>query len=114
MRRTVLLEMRCSECGFRLDPVNESQQACPACGRDPISCEAVGDSSGIAAVLADVATLADHLPLPPHDMEEPMVDDSEVAYLPDPELDLILTDAEAYINALFEGPILVAGNHLIN
>jgi len=114
MRRTVLLEMRCSECGFRLDPVNESQQVCPACGRDPVGCEAVEDVSGIAAALADVATLADRLPLPPPDMEEALADDSEVAYLPDPELELILTDAEAYTKALFEGPILVAGNHLIN
>ena len=107
------MEMRCSECGFRLDPVNESQQVCPACGRDPISCEGVEDSSGIAAALADVATSAGNFPLPPHDMEA-LADDSEVAYLPNPELDLILTDAEAYIKWLFEGPILVAGNHLIN
>ena len=114
MRRTVLLEMRCSECGFRLDPVNESQQVCPACGRDPTRCEAVEDGSGLAAALGDVAALADDLPLPPHDMEEALADDSEVAYLPDPELELILTDAEAYTKALFEGPILVAGNHLIN
>ncbi|SRR5579883_835096 len=114
MRRTVLLEMRCSECGFRLDPVNESQQVCPACGRDPIRCEAVGDGSGIAAALADVATLADHLPLPPHDTEEALADDSEAAYVPDPELDILSTDAEAYIKALFEDPILVAGNRVIN
>jgi len=114
MRRTVLLEMRCSECGFRLDPVNESQQVCPACGRDPIRCETVEDSSGIAAALADIATLAEHLPLPSHDMEEALADDSEAVCLADPELDLILTDAEAYIKALFEGPTLVAGNHLIN
>ena len=109
-----MLQMRCSECGFRLDPDNESQPVCPACGRDPIRCEAVEDGSGIAAALAGVATLADHLPLPPHDMEEALADDSEVGYLPDPELDLILTDAEAYIKALFEGPILVARNNLIN
>ena len=108
------MEMRCSECGFRLDPVNESQQVCPACGHDPIRCEAVEDGSEIAAALADVATVADHLPLSPHDVEEAVADDSDMAYLLDPELDLILTDGEAYIKALFEGPILVAGNHLIN
>jgi hypothetical protein len=28
--------MRCPECGFRLDPVNESQIVCPACGADPM------------------------------------------------------------------------------
>ena len=109
-----MLQMRCSECGFRLDPDNESQPVCPACGCHPIRCEQAEDDSGIATALADVAALADDLPLPPHDMEEALADDSEVPYLPDPELELILTDAEAYIKSLFEGPILVAGNHLIN
>ena len=106
--------MRCPECGFRLDPVNESQQVCPACGRQPARCEQAEDDSGIAAALAEVASLAEHLPLPPQGMEVSLAVDPEVDYLPDPELDLSLADAEAYIKALFEGPILVAGNHLIN
>jgi hypothetical protein len=106
--------MHCSECGFKLDPVNESQQVCPACGRDPIRCEGAEDDSGIATALADVASLADHLPLLREGMEEALAVDSEADYLPDPELDLILADAEAYIKALYEGPILVAANHLIN
>jgi len=109
-----LLQMRCPECGFKLDPVNESQQVCPACGRDPIRCEQMEDDSGIAAALADVASMADHLPLPSQGMEEAVALDPEVDYPPDPELDMIFADAEAYIKALFGGPILVAGNHLIN
>ena len=109
-----MLEMHCPECGFRLDPVSESQQVCPACGRDPIRCEQAEDDSGIAAALADVASLAAHRPLPTQSIEEALAVDPEVDYPPDPELDLILADAEAHIKALFEGPILVAGNHLIN
>lgn len=109
-----MLEMRCPECGFRLDPVNESQQACPACGGQPAPCERAEDDSGIAAALADVASLADHLRLPPEGMEEALAVDPEVDYPPDPELDLIFADAEAHLKALLEGPILVAGNHLIN
>ena len=109
-----MLQMRCSECGFRLDPDNESQPVCPACGRHPIRCEQAEDDSGIAAALADVANLAARLPLPTQSMEEALAVDPEVAYPPDPELDLILADAEAYMKALFEGPILVAGKHLIN
>lgn len=26
--------MRCSECGFRIDELNESQPVCPSCGAD--------------------------------------------------------------------------------
>ena len=38
----------------------------------------------------------------------------EIDYVPDPELDLAIADAEALREALTEGPILVAGNRLIN
>jgi hypothetical protein len=40
--------------------------------------------------------------------------ESETDYVPDPELDLAIADAEALREALTEGPILVAGNRLIN
>ena len=109
-----MLEMHCPECGFGLDPVNESQQVCPACGRQPARCEPVEDDSGIVAALGDVASLADHLPHPLQGVDEALIDDPEVDYPSDPELDLILADAEAHIKALFERPILVAGNHLVN
>ena len=109
-----MLQMRCSECGFSLDPDNESQPVCPACGGHPTGCEQAEDDLGIAAALADVASLAAHLPLPTQSMDEALAVDPELDYFPDPELDLILADAEAYIKALFESPILVAGNHLIN
>jgi hypothetical protein len=38
----------------------------------------------------------------------------ETVHAPDPELDLAIADAEALREALTEGPILVAGNRLIN
>jgi hypothetical protein len=38
----------------------------------------------------------------------------EIDYVPDPELDLAIADGEALREALTEGPILVAGNTLIN
>ena len=38
----------------------------------------------------------------------------EIDYVPDPELDLAIADGEALMAALTEGPILVAGNRLIN
>jgi hypothetical protein len=41
---------------------------------------------------------------------EPEVED----YVSDADLDLIIADAEALRAALAEGPILVAGNKLIN
>ena len=108
-----MLEQRCSECGFRLDPDNESQQVCPACGRDPIRWEAVEYDSEITAALAVRAILGDQPPLP-QSMEEALPVDSDVDYLSDPELDQIMAQAEADIRARFEGPILVAGNQLIN
>jgi hypothetical protein len=106
--------MRCSECGFSLDPVNESQQVCPACGRDPMRCEEVEYGSGIAPALADLASLTDHFPLTFQGMEETRAVDSEVDYLSDAELELILADAEAYMKVLFESAILLTGNHRVN
>jgi len=38
----------------------------------------------------------------------------EVAYAPDPELDLAIDDAEGLLKALTDGPVLVAGNSLVN
>jgi hypothetical protein len=38
----------------------------------------------------------------------------EVDYIPDPELELMLGDGEHLRLALSEGPVLVAGNKLIN
>jgi len=67
-----LPDVSCLECGFKLDPTNESQVVCPACGADPNG------------------------------------------PLTDPELDLAIAESEALLDSLTEGPVLVAGNTLIN
>ena len=106
--------MLCPECGFRLDPYNESQAVCPACGADPNTPVRLNDDLSIAAALADgegfgeaPVTLSDVL-----DLDAAM--EPEIDYVPDPELDLAIADGEALMCALTEGPILVAGNRLIN
>ena len=38
----------------------------------------------------------------------------DVAYTPDPELDFAIDDAEGLLKALTDGPVLVAGNSLVN
>jgi hypothetical protein len=38
----------------------------------------------------------------------------DVAYTPDPELDFAIDDAEGLWKALTDGPVLVAGNGLVN
>jgi hypothetical protein len=68
LRRRILFEARCPECGFRFD------------------------------VLEGDAPLEQELDY----------------YVADPDLELIIADAEALRAALVEGPILVAGNKLIN
>ena len=110
----MLIEMRCSNCGFRVDPVNESQQVCPACGVDPIHRDGEQYDSELTAAVADVDSVANHLPLPGQSVEESLPVDLDVDYLPDPELDLMMAEGEACLRALLKGPILVAGNQLIN
>ena len=106
--------MLCPECGFRLDPYNESQAVCPACGANPDTPMRPNDDFNIAAALEDgeayaeaPVTLTDVL-----DFDAAM--EPEIDYVPDPELDVVIADGEALLQALMEGPILVAGNKLIN
>ena len=106
--------MLCPECGFRLNPYNESQAVCPACGANPNTPVRPNDDFNIAAALEDgeayaeaPVTLSDVL-----DFDAAM--EPEIDYVPDPELDFAIADAEALMQSLTEGPILVAGNRLIN
>jgi hypothetical protein len=106
--------MKCLECGFKIDPYNESQAVCPACGTDPNASMLPDDDSDLAAAFEDGAafaetpvTLADVLGL-----DAPM--EPEIDYIPDPELDLAIANAAALMQSLTELPILVAGNQLIN
>ena len=106
--------MPCPECGFRLDPYNESQVVCPACGADPNTPVVLGDDSNIAAAFEDGEAFAEA----PVTLSEVLGGDvpmePEIDYVPDPDLDFAIADAKALWEALTEGPILVAGNRLIN
>src|ERR1017187_5726329 len=106
--------MSCSECGFRLDPYNESQVVCPACGADPNTAARPDDDSDLAAVLEDGEAFAEA----PGTLIEVLGLDAplepEIDYVSDPELDLAIADGAALMQALTGLPILVAGNSLIN
>ena len=106
--------MRCPECGFRLDPDNESQVVCPACGAEPTNSLRTADDPKLAAALEDGEAFAET----PVTLAEVLSEDApmepEIDYVPDPELDIAIADGEALREALTEGPILVAGNGLIN
>lgn len=104
----------CQQCGFRLDPDNPSEPVCPACGADPNDGHWLRHDIGLAAVLEDSAAFSGRVQ-GVNDLigsEEPA--EPDVAYAPDPELDLMIGDAEALMQALTDGPVLVAGNALIN
>ena len=51
--------MSCPECGFRLDPDNESQVVCPACGADPTNSMRLDDDSKLAAAFEDGEAFAE-------------------------------------------------------
>ena len=106
--------MSCPKCGFRLDPDNESQVVCPACGADSTNSLRTADDSTLAAALEDGEVFAEA----PVTLAEVLFEDApmepEIDYVPDPELDIAIADGEALREALTEGPILVAGNGLIN
>ena len=102
------------ECGFRLDPDNESQVVCPACGADPNSPLRPDDDSGLAAAFEDGARLRGSTGIPERVLGDDAPMEPEIDYVPDPDLDAAIADGEALKKALTEGPILVAGNKLIN
>jgi hypothetical protein len=110
-----LFETWCPECGFRFDATNESQVVCPACGTDarselpPESDPETGAAFEDAEAFAETRTFLTGL-LKGDVPVEPEVD----YYVSDPDLDLIIADADALRAALVEGPILVAGNKVIN
>ena len=105
--------MSCPECGFRFDPDNESQVVCPGCGAGPASSLA-DEGAEFAAAIEDGEAFAE-APVTLTQVlgwDAPM--EPEIDYVPDPELDLAISDSEALREALTEGLILVAGNTLIN
>jgi len=106
-----LFEARCPECGFRFDAINESQVVCPACGADPRSGLPPESDPETAAALDDAEAFADSLA---EVLEGDASLEQELDYVADPDLELIIADADALRAALVEGPILVAGNKLVN
>jgi hypothetical protein len=109
-----LPETWCPTCGFRFDPINESQVLCPACGADPNNPPRQEDDPEIAVAFEDGTAFAEasvsltevlggYAPMEP-----------EVDYVPDPDLEVMIADAEALRAALMEGPVLIAGNKLVN
>jgi len=106
--------MRCPECGFRLDPDNESQVVCPACGAESTNSPRTADDSKLAAALEDGEAFAEAPVTLAEVLSEDPPMEPEIDYVPDPELDIAIADGEALREALTEGPILVAGNGLIN
>ena len=110
-----MLETWCPECGFRFDAMTESQAVCPACGTDPRSGLLPESDPETAAAFEDAEAFADAPMALAEGLEvdaplEPEFDD----YVADPDLELIIADGDALRVALVEGPILVAGNKLIN
>ena len=110
-----MFEARCPECGFRFDAINESQVVCPACGADPRSGLPPESDPEIAAALDDAEAFAEAS----ISLAEVLEGDAPLEqefdyYVSDPDLDLIIADADALSAALVEGPILVAGNKLVN
>ena len=110
-----MLETWCLECGFRFDAINESQVVCPACGTDPRTGLPSESDFEIAAAFEDAEAFAEGSMSLAEVLEgdarlEPEVD----YYVSDPDLELIIADAEALRAALIEGPNLVAGNKLVN
>lgn len=109
-----MFEARCPECGFRFDAINESQVVCPACGADPTRLPPESDPE-TAAALDDAEAFAEAS----ISLAEVLEGDAPLEqefdyYVADPDLELIIADAEGLRAALIEGPILVAGNKLVN
>ncbi len=106
--------MSCPECGFKFDPDNESQVVCPACGADPNNPVRRDDDAKLAAAFEDAAAFAEA----PVSLVEVLTGDAplepEIDYVPNAELDFAIADGAALREALTEGPVLVAGNKLIN
>jgi hypothetical protein len=107
--------MRCPECGFRFDPINESQLVCPACGTDPRTGLTPESDTETAAAFEDGEAFAE-APISLSEVLESYVPlEPEVDYcISDPDLELVIADADATKAALVDGPILIAGNKLIN
>ena len=103
----------CTQCGFRVDPDKPSASVCPACGRDPQHTRSLTEDP-LAALLADATAFSGTLQTGNDVLGSQLSDEPDVDYVPDPELDFVIGEAEALMQALSNGPVLVAGNGLVN
>jgi len=103
----------CRQCGFRVDPDNPSTTVCPACGRDPQNARSLTEDH-LDALLADATAFSGTLQTGNDVLGSQLSDEPDVDYVPDPELDFVIGEAEALMQALSNGPVLVAGNGLVN
>jgi hypothetical protein len=103
----------CPQCGFRLDPDNPSESVCPACGSDPHDGQRPLQDLCLATALED-AGAAQTLHTANEILGAAASGEPDVAYTPDPELDFAIDDAEGLLKDLRDGPVLVAGNSLVN
>ena len=104
----------CPQCGFRLDPDNPSESVCPACGTDPHDGHWLTQDLHLATILEDAATPGETPQTADDILGAEASGEPDVAYSSDPELDFAIDDAEALMQALTDGPVLVAGNNLVN
>ncbi len=109
-----MFKARCSECGFRFDAINESQVVCPACGTDPRSGLPPESDPETAAAFEDAEALAEMSISLAEELEGDPLEPEVDYYVSDPDLEIVIADAEALRAALVGGPILVAGNKLVN
>ena len=103
----------CPRCGFKLDPDNPSAPVCPACGADPQGGYPPLQDLCLVVVLEDAGS-AETFHAPNEILGADSSGEPDVAYTPDPELDFAIDDAEGLWKALTDGPVLVAGNGLVN
>lgn len=91
--------MRCWECRFEIDEINESQPVCPGCGRLPNS---HGDHPDFSAVLEEAGKLA---------LQEPDAEDDDFDADPAPAaipLPIHLKQASDDVEGLLEATGLAA------
>ena len=104
----------CPHCGFKLDPDNPSQPVCPACGCDPQDSHLAVRDRYLAAVLEDVAAVADARQSANESLGAGPHPEPDTAYSPDPDLDFAIGEAETLRRALADAPFLMQGNRFVN
>jgi hypothetical protein len=104
----------CPHCGFKLDPDNPSQPVCPACGCDPQDSHLAVRDRHLAAVLEDVAAVADADQSANKPLDAELLQEPDTAYTPDSDLDFAIGEAETLRQVLVDAPFLVPGNRFVN